>query len=272
MAASPHTDHVFAGSVPEIYDAHLVPMIFQPYADDLATRVAARRVRRVLEVAAGTGALTRALAKTLPGDVEIVATDLNQPMLDRAAATGTARPVTWRLADALQLPFDDDSFDAVVCQFGLMFFPDKAKAHAEFRRVLRRGGTLFFNVWDRIEKNDLFAIANATVGEMFPDDPPRFLARTPYGYFEFGTIRDDLGRGGFAAPDIVTVPARSRADRAATAAIAMCQGTPLRNELVAREHDCLGRATRAVTAAIASRFGDGPIDAAMSAHVVTVAA
>src|SRR5215472_15945481 len=133
------SDKVFAGSIPKIYETYLVPLIFRPYADDLAQRVAALQVRRVLEVAAGTGVVTRALAAALPGDVEIVATDLNQAMLDQAAATGTSRPVTWRQADAMQLPFPDGSCDVVVCQFGAMFFPDKAKAFAEARRVLRKG-------------------------------------------------------------------------------------------------------------------------------------
>ncbi|HEY4137556.1 MAG TPA: methyltransferase domain-containing protein, partial [Casimicrobiaceae bacterium] len=128
-------DKTFAGSIPELYDAYLVPLIFEPFAIDLAGRLRDRPLTRVLELAAGTGVVTRALAETLPDRVEVVATDLNQPMLDRAAAIGTKRPIEWRQADAMALPFEDDSFDAVVCQFGVMFFPDKAKAFAEARRV-----------------------------------------------------------------------------------------------------------------------------------------
>src|SRR5688572_3462352 len=134
------SDKLFAGSIPEIYDEYLVPLIFEPYAEDLAARLISRPVANVLELAAGTGVVTRRLAAVLRGDVSIVATDLNQPMLDRAARTGTARPVDWRQADALQLPFADASFDAVICQFGVMFFPDKVRAFAEARRVLRPGG------------------------------------------------------------------------------------------------------------------------------------
>ena len=118
-------DKVFAGSIPELYQRHLVPLIFEPYAEDLAGRLCSRRVSRVLELAAGTGVVTRALARELPRDCEIVATDLNQAMLDQAAALGTARPLEWRQADAMQLPFEDASFDAVACQFGVMFFPDR---------------------------------------------------------------------------------------------------------------------------------------------------
>jgi ubiquinone/menaquinone biosynthesis C-methylase UbiE len=130
MDDRPGSDTVFAGSVPELYDSHLVPLIFEPYAADLARRVAALAPSRVLETAAGTGVVTRAMARALPASVELVATDLNQPMLDRAAAVGTRRPVQWQQADAMRLPFDDASFDVVGCQFGVMFFPDRARAFA----------------------------------------------------------------------------------------------------------------------------------------------
>src|SRR6185503_7079387 len=130
---------VFAGSIPRLYDTYLVPLIFEPYATDLANRLRSRPLSRVLEIAAGTGVVTRALASALPGSVAIVATDLNQAMLDHAAAVGTKRAVEWRQADAMQMPFGDAMFDAVVCQFGVMFFPDRGKAMAEIRRVLAPG-------------------------------------------------------------------------------------------------------------------------------------
>src|SRR6201988_2897891 len=135
--ATPDTDKVFAGSIPKLYETYIVPLIFEPYAADLAARLASRRLTRLLEIAAGTGVVTRHLASALPESVSIVATDLNQPMLDRAAAIGTQRPVEWRQADAMRLPFPDGMFDAVVCQFGVMFFPEKSKAFTEARRVLR---------------------------------------------------------------------------------------------------------------------------------------
>ena len=138
------TDKVFSGSIPKLYETYLVPLIFEPYAADLTKRLGAHNTSRVLEISAGTGVVTRALAATLSNSVSIVATDLNQAMLDQAAAVGTARPVEWRQADALALPFADGEFDAVVCQFGVMFFPDKAKAFSEARRVLRPRGQLHF--------------------------------------------------------------------------------------------------------------------------------
>ena len=170
------SDASFAGSLPAFYQQYLVPLIFEPYAADLAQRLARRPLRRVLEIAAGTGVVTRHLASTLPDTVTIVATDLNQAMLDQAATTGTSRPVEWRQADASQLPFPDQSFDAVVCQFGVMFFPDKPRAYAEARRVLRPGGVFLFNVWDRIEHNEFADVVTAELARRYPDDPPRFLA------------------------------------------------------------------------------------------------
>jgi ubiquinone/menaquinone biosynthesis C-methylase UbiE len=181
---SPDTDKAFAGSIPKLYDTYLVPLIFEPYAADLASRLSSRSLSSLLEIAAGTGVVTRALASVLPASVAIVATDLNQAMLDQASATGTTRTVEWRRADALHLPFPDGTFDAVVCQFGVMFFPEKSEAFAEARRVLTPGGVLIFNVWDRIEENEFADTVTAALESVFPEDPPRFMARTPHGYHD----------------------------------------------------------------------------------------
>jgi ubiquinone/menaquinone biosynthesis C-methylase UbiE len=263
------TDTVFAGSIPELYDSLLVPLIFEPYATDLAYRVAALNPSRVLETAAGTGVVTRAMAHALPMHVDVVATDLNQPMLDRAAAVGVQMPVNWQQADATRLPFKDASFDIVVCQFGVMFFPDKSGAYAEARRVLRRGGVLLFNVWDRIEENEFADTVTAALVSLFPTDPPLFLARTPHGYFDPEAISQDLANAGFGAtPHFETVTARSRAASAQVPAIAYCQGTPLRTEIETRSGAGLAEATSACAAAIAERFGPGPVDGKIQAHVI----
>jgi SAM-dependent methyltransferase len=269
------TDKVFSGSIPKLYEAYLVPLIFEPYAVDLAQRLATRLARRptarVLEIAAGTGVVTRNLASTLPESVSIVATDLNQPMLDLAAEVGTTRPVEWRRADAMQLPFEDSTFDAVVCQFGVMFFPDKAKAYAEARRVLRTGGVLIFNAWDRIEENEFADIVTTALETLFPQDPPRFLARTPHGYHDLALIARDLKAGGFASsPRCDTVAARSLASSPQAPAIAYCQGTPLRSEIEARAASRLGEATDVAARATARRFGSGAVDGKIQAHVVTI--
>ena len=264
-------DKVFTGSIPKLYEQHLVPLIFESYAADLALRLRSRTLTRVLEIAAGTGVVTRALASTLDQRVSIVATDLNQAMLDHAAAVGTKRPVDWRQADAMALPFEDATFDAVVCQFGVMFFPDKAKAYAEARRVLRPGGAFLFDVWDRLAENEFPDTIETALAAFFPDDPPRFLGRTPYGYFDRATIERDLAKGGFTKrPEFATIPARSRARSADVPAIAFCQGTPLRNEIEARDASRLAEATDAAARAIAKRFGSGAVDGKIQAHVITV--
>lgn len=269
--SNPDTDKIFAGSIPELYDTYLVPLIFEPYAADMARRLSSRPLSRVLEVAAGTGVVTRALASALPEGVSIVATDLNQAMLDRASAVGTARGVKWRQADAMQLPFPDGAFDAVACQFAVMFFPDKRGAFSEARRVLRPGGVFVFSVWDRISENEFADTVTQALETVFPEDPPRFLARTPHGYHDPRTIERDLVDGGFSAPPrIDTVAARSRAESPRVPAVAYCQGTPLRNEIESRDGSRLGEATDIAAEAIARQFGRGAVEGKIQAHVVTV--
>jgi len=215
------TDNVFGGSISKLYETYLVPLIFEPYATDLVNRLASRTLSRVLEIAAGTGVVTRALASVLPERVSIVATDLNQAMLDQASVVGTRRPVEWRQADAMQLPFADGTIDAVVCQFGVMFFPEKSKAFSEARRVLRPGGVFIFNVWDRIRENEFADTVTTALESLFPKDPPRFMARTPHGYYDRPTIERDLANGGFTkSAQIATVAARSRAESSRVPAIA----------------------------------------------------
>src|SRR5262245_34594149 len=269
--SSHDTDKVFTGSIPELYDTHLVPLIFEPYAVNLAERLVSRRLAHVLEIAAGTGVVTRALATTLPETVSIVATDLNQSMIDQAAARGTKRPVIWRQADAMHLPFQGGTFDAVVCQFAVMFFPEKSTAYGEVRRVLTSGGIFIFNVWDRIEENEFADTVTTALETLFPENPPRFLARTPHGYYDHETIKRDLAKGGFtASPEILTLAARSRAESFRIPAIAYCQGTPLRNEIEARDASRLGEATDIAAGAIAQRFGRGAVDGKIQAHVISI--
>jgi ubiquinone/menaquinone biosynthesis C-methylase UbiE len=263
------SDKLFAGSIPENYDRYMVPLIFQPYAEDIARRAAARSPAAVLEIAAGTGVVTRAMAPRLSPAATYVVTDLNQPMLDYAAAQQPADSrITWRQADAMTLPFADAAFDLVLCQFGAMFFPDRRHAYAEAKRVLRPGGRLVFNVWDRIEENVFADEVTNVLAEMFPDDPPRFMARTPHGYHDTALIRRDLEGAGFAEVSIETRPEVSRAPSPRIPAVAYCQGTLLRSEIESRRPGSLTEATDAAEAAIASRHGTGAVAAKIQAHVI----
>ena len=264
------TDKLFAGSIPEIYDRFLVPLIFEASARDLAETIAAEPARAILETAAGTGVVTRALARRLPGDVKITATDLNQPMLDWASRSLPDARVTWRQADATALPFADGSFDAVACQFGVMFFPDKAKGYGEARRVLTANGHFYFSVWGRISDNHFAEEVTEALAKMFPSDPPRFMARTPHGHHDIAAIRRALLEAGFALVDCETVVGKS-VGTARDAAIAYCQGTPLRNEIEARGPGRLEEATLAAEEALERRFGRGQIEGKILSHVFRAA-
>jgi SAM-dependent methyltransferase len=261
------TDRRFAGSIPALYDRYLGPLIFEPYAADIAGRVAADAPLAVLETAAGTGVVTQALARALPA-AAITATDLNLPMLDFAAAKPGLEYIAWRRADAQALPLPDASFDAVVCQFGVMFFPDRIAAYREARRVLKADGRFLFNVWDRIEENDFATLVTGALARLFPDEPPLFLARTPHGYHDAAVIEGELRAAGFGRVAAETVTKRSRAPSPHDPAIGFCQGTPLRTEIEARAPDRLAEATAAAAAAIAGRFGAGAVDGRIQALVV----
>ncbi|MGH9807289.1 MAG: class I SAM-dependent methyltransferase [Terriglobia bacterium] len=264
------TDKLFAGSIPEIYDRLLVPLIFEFYARDLAQRIATLKPRDVLEIAAGTGVLARAVASHLDATARMEVTDLNQPMLDLAAARqrGDSR-ITWRKADALALPFEDQRFDVAACQFGAMFLPDRVQAYKEARRVLKPGGHFLFNVWGPISENEFADVVTKALARFFPQDPPRFMARTPHGHHDADKIREELAAAGFGSVSIAALDGTSRASSPREVAVAYCQGTPLRNEIEARDATRLEEATQEAAEALARRFGRGPIEGRISALVMT---
>ena len=267
------TDKLFTGSIPENYDRHMVPLIFEPYAADMARRAAALSPAAVLETAAGTGVVTRALAPRLGRNITYIATDLNQAMLDYAASRQPAEaPVQWRQADALALPFEGAAFDLVCCQFGAMFFPDRVAGYREARRVLKPGGRFLFTVWDRIEQNVFADDVTNALAELFPGDPPRFMARTPHGYHDTVLIRGQLEEAGFSGVLIDTRVEQSRASSPRIPAIAYCQGTVLRTEIEARDPGKLDSVTDYVTAAIAKRHGNGEVSAKIQAHIIVAVA
>ncbi|MBV8685277.1 MAG: methyltransferase domain-containing protein [Alphaproteobacteria bacterium] len=264
------SDSAFRGSIPALYDRCLGPFLFEPYAQDLAARAAALSPRRILETAAGTGIVTAALAAALP-DAEIVATDLNPDMLAVAHARIASPRIAFRPADAMALPFPDRGFDLVVCQFGAMFFPDRPAAFAEARRVLRPGGTFLLNVWDRIEANPASAAVAEAVAGLFPEAPPSFLARTPFGYHDVARLSADLAAAGFADVAVETVARRSRG-RASDVAPGLCEGSPLRAEIESHGPGRLAEATSAALARLREVAGGDSVDLPMSAHVATARA
>jgi SAM-dependent methyltransferase len=262
------TNATFAGSVPEIYERYLGPLLFEPFARDLVHRVDACAGAALLELACGTGLLTRELLRVAPRDVALTATDLSEPMLSVAGGLVNDSRATLRKADAMALPFDAASFDAALCQFGVMFFPDKAAAAAQVRRVLRPGGKYIFNSWGSFADNPLADVAERVVEETFPDNPPRFF-HTPWGYPDADTIAADARRGGFADVRVETVDVLGRAPSAEAAAIGLTQGTPMAGQLAERTPDAIRDVTARMTAAFAREFGAAPLVVPMRAYVVT---
>lgn len=263
----PTPDAIFAGSVPANYDRYMGPLFFEPFAREVARRLSGLREGALLETAAGTGIVTAALVASLPPAVAITATDLNQPMLDHAMGKPGMERVAFRQADALTLPFADASFDAVVCQFGAMFFPDRVAAYREARRVLRPGGLFLLSTWDRVEHAPVAHAALEVLSRRFPREGLWFLERTPHGHFDPEVVRRDLRAAGWEAMRVETVTQMGRAASARSAAIALCQGTPMRGELEAFGPDALSIATEVVAAELAARFGDGPFEAPSRALV-----
>jgi ubiquinone/menaquinone biosynthesis C-methylase UbiE len=260
----------FVGSIPELYDRHMGPVLFEPYAHDIARRLPAD-ARRVLEVAAGTGRVTRQLLARLPAGGELVASDLNPPMLEEAQRRlGVDARLTFQQADAQALPFADARFDAVVCQFGLMFVPDKGLALREMRRVLRPGGTLLLSTWDDVRRNTATVVLQDQVIAAFPDDPPLFM-NTPFSMTDRAELEALARAAGFARVAVETVALTGESESAGHLATGLVRGNPLWNQLVERGADAAGFEA-AVKAALIRAFGDVPCRSALSAHVVTAVA
>jgi ubiquinone/menaquinone biosynthesis C-methylase UbiE len=245
------------------------PVLFEPYARDLAARLGG--ARRVLEIAAGTGRVTRHLLAALPADGELVATDLNEPMIEQARKRIAHDPrLVWQPADAQALPFDAARFDVVACQFGLMFCPDRALALREMRRVLARGGRLLLSTWDSLDRNPASRLLHELAYKTFPTDPPMFM-KLPFSMPDPGELRRLVREAGFAKVEVETVAQVGEAASAADLATGLVRGNPLWNQLVERGVDAPAF-ERAVAQALASTFGDLPCRSALSAHVVTAIA
>jgi SAM-dependent methyltransferase len=257
----PNRDAHFVGPIPDLYERFLVPMLFQPPAESLARVVAGREPAQILETAAGTGALTRALLEVCPG-ATITATDLNRPMLDTAMEhTPETAAVRWQQADALDLPFDNQTFDLVVCQFGVMFFPDRVGGYREAVRVLRPGGSFIFNTWDQLEHNEVPFVIQSALVEAAPSNPLVFMSRTPHGYSSPTQIRADLAEADMSGA--FTVVDGTSWTTAADAALAFCQGTPLRVAIENHETLSVSAATTIAEEALLRRFGPEPFGAAI---------
>ncbi|MBX5201558.1 methyltransferase domain-containing protein [Rhizobium sp. NZLR1] len=257
----------FDEGVAELYQTLLVPILFEPYAAEMAIAADRSKPGSVLELAAGTGALTRALRMTLDPPTEIVATDLNQAMMDIGAPSVTMSRTHWMHADAQNLPFAPEMFDLVICQFGAMFFPDKVKAYGEAERVLRSKGRFLFSTWDALSANDFARSVDECLASLFPSDPPDFLRRLPYSYFDPGSIKAQMSSAGFEAITCDRLDLTSVAASAHDVAAAFCQGTLLRGEIEWRAPERISEIVDEVAERVEARHGACP-SGGMSALVV----
>lgn len=253
-------DVAWSDSMPEQYDRWLGPALFTPCAADLARRAAGLVTSggRVLELAAGTGILTIALCDGL--DAEITATDLNEAMVDYGRAREPR--AHWQTADALKLPFEDNQFDLVICQFGVMFFPDKVRGYQEAARVLRAGGHLLFATWCAVEENNFALVFSESLVEVLGKDPPSFVTRIPYGYHDLAQIRADVEAAGLCIDSIDTVQLASTAESARSIARGFGLGSPLRAALA--ELGDLDQLVDALGEVIDKKLGAGAVAGRMS--------
>ena len=258
----------FTGAIPDHYERHLVPVIFEPYAQDLVGRIPANDGATVLEVACGTGVVTRRLLDRLPVSARIVATDLNEGMIATArSCTPKDARLDWRTADGTALPFGVGEFDAVVCQFGVMFFPDKLAGFREARRVIKPGGRFVFNVWDDFEHNAFGRLAHTTIAGFFDSDPPQFYF-TPFGYHDAAEIERALREAGFQRVCVEQVAKEVSAASARDFAIGLVRGNPVALTIAERGVDA-ERVVDALAAALARECGDAPMRCPTRALVVT---
>jgi ubiquinone/menaquinone biosynthesis C-methylase UbiE len=265
-APMPESSVAFVGSIPAAYDRYLGPMLFEPYAADLVARLAAEPVRDVLEIAAGTGMLTARLRGSLPPSAKLTATDLNAPMLEHARTKLRDPAIAWQTADAQALPFANAAFDAVACQFGLMFMPDKALAFREARRVLRDGGRFAFNVWLSLDENPVGRIAHATIAAFFPSNPPTFY-EVPFGFHDETRIRELLSAARFDPVRCERVIFEAHSPSARDAARGLVLGNPVLLAIQERAAAPVDAIVDAVAEALAAEGGGAPFRAPMSALV-----
>jgi len=255
----------FVGQIPEYYDRGLGPVLFADYAADMARRVAASGAKNVLEIAAGTGIVSRQLRNLLPADARLTVSDLNAPMLEFARAKFDAGGnIAFRVADGAALPFEDGAFDAVVCQFGVMFFPDKEVAYREARRVLSPGGRYFLSVWDSFRYNRSARLAHETIASAFTDDPPCFY-QVPYGHFALDPIKEELLDAGFTELKIEVLSRVRQVASIEDFARGLVFGNPLIDEIRRRAVVSPEALAAQLTEALGSEFGVKPCRVPMQA-------
>lgn len=265
-------DAAYVGAIPAHYHHGIGPFLFEPYALHTAERIRQLGPRRVLETACGTGIVTRRLREALPSGALLIASDLNEPMIAVAKQTLPASAnVEWVKADMTRLGFVDGQFDALVCQFGLMFVPDKLAALREARRVLARQGTLLLTTWASLAHNPVVELAQDTLGKLIPLAPPRYYERAPFGYGDRDTLVSWLQQAGFRDVGAELVEKQGFSPSPRDVAVGLIEGYPIADELRARSPELLPEAVDAVERAIRTAYGE-PVRARITALVAEATA
>lgn len=230
----PETNISFSGNIPENYDKYLGPFLFEPYAQDFVKKISNPEAKNILEIACGTGRVTKHLRKLFPYTVKIIATDINPEMLKVAKKNIEDNSVQFKIADAQELPFADNTFDLIVCQFGYMFVPDKPKAFAEAYRVLKKGGCLLFNTWDSIENNAVINTVNKIIANFLSDAPPKFF-QVPFSMNNKDELLQLVQGAKFTKINISKVKKEAISHSALEVVKGLITGNPVYNEIIQKD-------------------------------------
>jgi ubiquinone/menaquinone biosynthesis C-methylase UbiE len=251
-----------------MYERYLGPYIFEPYAEDIVSRIPSTDIHTALEVACGTGRVTGKLRKALPGGCRLVASDLNPDMIAEAQKHIPDNEIEWLAADAQSLPFVDNYFDLLVCQFGLMFVPNKPLAVSEAFRVLKPGGTLLLSTWDKLENNPAMFLAHQTVASFFPADPPMFF-HVPFSLFDMGMLESLCKDAGFSNIATNLVKKTGMSPSAGETVTGMIDGSAVANAINERDATIMPVIKQTLETALAKAFGNAPMASPLQAWVLT---
>jgi ubiquinone/menaquinone biosynthesis C-methylase UbiE len=261
------SESAFSNALADNYDQYLGPLLFEPYAEDLANRIHSKGYKKVLELACGTGRLTRHLIGVLPPEAKLIATDRNAEMIKLASKLVAEEKIEWQIADAQQLAFPDGTFDLVVCQFGFMFMPDKMNAFSEVHRVLKNGGCLLFNTWDKIENNGAIYLGNQIICSYFPENPPSYY-RVPFSLSQPDMLDTSLKATGFKTIQVTSVEKEGMSPSAKDAAIGIVQGNPIQAKIIEKDPALVNVILGAVEQKLAEVYGNRPMRSPLKAWVV----
>lgn len=257
----------FSGNIPRYYDSGLGPLFFEPFSKHLGARIAERSPDAVLELACGTGRLTRRMMEGLPAGARVVATDVNPAMLQFAQQAIADPRIEWGVVDAVELPYPDAHFDLVVAQFGVMFYADRTKAYRQALRVLRPGGRLLFTCWNALEANPVAKLTQDVVKHFFPVDTPAFYT-IPFAYHDRAVIREEVLSAGFARVDLELASLEGRSPGAHEAAIGLLEGSPIHTAIMDRDPDALPAMRDLLRANLTAAYGKGELHVPLSAWIV----